>query len=234
MEDDATSLGFFALRQGSSGPVLTFGGLRVANTWVPESGATTFAFIEYQSMLVGIWYQHQEQIQAGMLVGDWWPNQDPAFSVFLYNGIQYLPATTAVPGEGYWMNNSLTETYSYPAIGIVAHDPIPVTIGWNMIGGYETSPTITALKAANPQITGSVFEYNGIQYFPATNLVPGYGYWVEVTTTDPITIPSALSKGSGEVVELFKEDWGRITLTDAEGKSYTLYAVKGEVDLRPV
>ncbi len=168
---------------------------------------------------------------AGMLVGDWWPNQDPAFSVFLYNGIQYLPATTAVPGDGYWMNNSLTETYSYPAIGIVAHDPIPVTIGWNMIGGYETSPTITALKAANPQITGSVFEYNGIQYFPATNLVPGYGYWVEVTTTDPITIPSALSKGSGEVVELFKEDWGRITLTDAEGKSYTLYAVKGEVDL---
>ncbi len=35
----------------------------------------------------------------------------------------------------------------------------------------------------------------------------------------------------GEVVELFKEDWGKITITDAAGISSTLYAVKGEVDL---
>ncbi len=46
-----------------------------------------------------------------------------------------------------------------------------------------------------------------------------------------IVIPEVLAKGSGEVVELFKSDWGKIILTDAAGKSYTLYAVKGEVDL---
>ncbi len=40
---DPTSLAFFALRQGFNGPGLTFGGLRVATTWVPESGSTTFA-----------------------------------------------------------------------------------------------------------------------------------------------------------------------------------------------
>jgi hypothetical protein len=40
-----------------------------------------------------------------------------------------------------------------------------------------------------------------------------------------------LSKGSVEVVEYFKEDWGKIILTDAAGTSYTLYAVNGEVDL---
>ncbi|MDZ7624257.1 MAG: hypothetical protein U5J96_07425 [Ignavibacteriaceae bacterium] len=96
------------------------------------------------------------------------------------------------------MNNTVVETYSYPAIQIVAHDPIPVTINWNMIGGYETSPTIVALKAANPQITGSVFGYNGIQYVAADNLVPGYGYWANVTNTNPIVIPDALSKGSEE------------------------------------
>ena len=166
---------------------------------------------------------------AGMEVGTWWPNQTG--SVFGYNGIQYVPVDEATPGEGYWMNNTVGETYSYPAIGIVAHDPIPVTINWNMIGGYETSPTITALKAANPQIIGSVFGYNGIQYVEATNLVPGYGYWVNVTSTEAIVIPDVLSKGSGEVVERFKDDWGRIILTDAEGSSYTLYAVKGEVEL---
>ncbi len=99
-----------------------------------------------------------------------------------------------------------------------------------MIGGYETSPTITALKAANPQITGTVWGFNGTQYVAATNLVPGYGYWVKITAAGNITIPDALAKGN-EVVELFKEDWGRIILTDAAGLSYTLYAVKGEVDL---
>ena len=92
------------------------------------------------------------------------------------------------------MNNTVAETYSYPAIGIVPHDPIPVTIGWNMIGGYETSPTITALKTANSQITGTVWGFNGVQYVPATNLVPGYGYWVYVTTTDPIVIPDRINK----------------------------------------
>jgi len=167
---------------------------------------------------------------AGMAVGDWWSNLTG--TVWLFNGIQYIAATTVTPGVGYWMENTVDETYSYPGIEIVAHDPIPVQTGWNMIGGYETSPTIAALTAANPHITGTVWAYNGIQYVPATNLVPGYGYWVEVTNADPIVIPAVpFAKGSGEVVELFKEDWGRIILTDALGKSYTLYAVEGEVDL---
>jgi len=129
------------------------------------------------------------------------------------------------------MKNTLTETYSYAAIEIVTHDPILATLGWNMIGGYENSPSITSLKAANPQITGSVFGFNGTQYVAADNLMPGYGYWVKVTSAGDITIPDVLSRGSGEVVELFKEDWGRITITDATGISSTLYAVKGEVDL---
>jgi enterochelin esterase family protein len=172
----------------------------------------------------------------GMEVGTWWPRQTG--SVFGYNGIQYVEVSDATTGEGYWMNNTVEETYSYPAIEIVPHDPIPVTIGWNMIGGYETSPTITALKATNPQIIGSVFGYNGIQYVEATNLVPGYGYWLNITSEDPIVIPDVLSKVSAEVAERFKQDlptgkagWGRIVMTDAAGISTTLYAVNGEVDL---
>jgi len=165
----------------------------------------------------------------GMAVGVWWPNLTG--TVFSFDGVQYQPQTDATPGVGYWMKNTVDETYNYPAIEIVAHDPIPVTVGWNIIGGYETSPTIVALKAANSQITGTVFGFDGVQYVPATNLVPGNGYWVEVTTDDDLIYPTVLSKGSGEVVELFKEDWGRIILTDALGKSYTLYAVVGEVDL---
>ena len=165
----------------------------------------------------------------GMGVGTWWAHKTG--TVWGFNGVQYIAKTVATPGEGYWMKNTVAETYSYPAIEIVAHNPIPVTTGWNMIGGYETSPTIVALKAANPQITGTVWGFNGVQYVAATNLVPGYSYWVKVTSAGDITIPDALSKGDGKVVELFKEDWGRITITDAAGISSTLYAVKGEIDL---
>jgi hypothetical protein len=165
----------------------------------------------------------------GMGVGTWWPHKTG--TVWGFNGTQYLAKTTAVPGEGYWMKNTLAETYNYPAIQIVAHNPIPVTLGWNMIGGYETSPTIVALKAANPQITGTVWGFNGVQYVAATNLVPGYSYWVKETSAGTITIPGVIAKGNGEVAEYFKEDWGKVTITDAAGRSNTLYAVKGEVDL---
>jgi hypothetical protein len=165
---------------------------------------------------------------AGMEVGTWWTHKTG--TVWGFNGVQYVAATDATPGKGYWMKNTLAETYNYPAITIVTHNPVPVTLGWNLVGGYETSPTITSLKAANPQITGTVWGFNGTQYVAATNLVPGYGYWVKVTSAGNITIPDALAKGNEEVA-LFKEDWGRIILTDAAGLSYTLYSVKGEVDL---
>jgi hypothetical protein len=163
--------------------------------------------------------------QAGMEVGTWWPHKTG--TVWGFNGTQYVAKTVATPGEGYWMKNTLTETYNYPAIQIVAHNPIPVTLGWNMIGGYETSPTIVALKAANPQIMGTIWSFNGIQYVIATNLVPGYSYWVKVTSAGTITIPDAMAKGE-TTAEIFPESWGKIILTDATGLNFTLYAVKGD------
>ena len=87
-------------------------------------------------------------------VATWWPHKTG--TVWGFNGFQYVSETVTTPGEGYWMKNTLAETYNYPAITIVPHNPIPATLGWNMLGGYETSPTTTALKAANPQITGTV------------------------------------------------------------------------------
>jgi len=162
-------------------------------------------------------------------VTTWWSNLTG--SVFKFSG-GYVSTTTAATGEGYWMKNSGAEIYNYPAIEIVTHDPIPALTGWNMIGGYENSAAVSGLTTNPPGlISGSVFGYSG-GYVPATNLVPGYGYWIKLTGDGVINIPSTpLSKGSGEVVEYIQDDWGKITITDNGGKSYTLYAVKGEVDL---
>ena len=64
----------------------------------------------------------------------------------------------------------------------------------------------------------------------ATTLDPGYGYWIKLTGAGQIIIPETYGKRN-EPVEYFPDDWGKIVLTDAAGINYTLYAVKGEVDL---
>ncbi len=163
-------------------------------------------------------------------VGTWWPNLTG--TVWGFNGTIYQARTVTTPGEGYWMKNVGSETYSYTGIEIVTHNAIAATAGWNMIGGYETSVATSGLTTVpSGQQTGTIWGFNGTVYTAATTFEPGKGYWVKTLSACDIVIPEALSKGSGEVVDLFKEDWGKIILTDAAGKSYTLYAVKGEVDL---
>ena len=145
----------------------------------------------------------------------------------------YSVVTNTTPGEGYWMLHTGAQTYNYPAIQIVNHDPIPLTTGWNMIGGYENTPLVSGLTTTPPGliVAGTVYGWTG-SYTNATNLVPGYGYWVLSTGNGSINPPTVLADGSAkQVAQEDKSEWGKITLTDASGKSYTLYAVNGEVNL---
>jgi endonuclease/exonuclease/phosphatase family metal-dependent hydrolase len=169
-------------------------------------------------------------------VNTWWQYRDLTANVFKYVG-GYQIVNTATPTEGYWMKHSGDRTYNtgdeWPAGGIqiVPHDPITAAAGWNLIGGYENTVATGGLTTTPPGlISGPVYGYSG-GYQIATNLVPGYGYWIKLTGAGQINIPDGLAKGNREVVEWFKDDWGRITITDVSGKSFTLYAVKGEVDL---
>ncbi|MBT8380856.1 MAG: T9SS type A sorting domain-containing protein [Ignavibacteria bacterium] len=221
---DPTSLAFFALRQGSNGPGLTLGGLRVADTWVPEAGSTTFPLAV--TILDG-WNMVSVpgNNPAGMGVSTWWPGLTG--SVFGYSG-GYTIVTTTNPGEGYWMKHVGPTVYNYAAINIVPHTDVPLVTGWNMIGLYENSEPAGGLVTSPPGIIiGSIFGFNG-GYVVAATIDAGYAYWVKATGPGVI---AGLVPPTGKVVELFKEDWGKITITDATGKSFTLYAVAGEVNL---
>ena len=169
-------------------------------------------------------------------VTTWWSGKDPAAGVFKFSG-GYQAVTTAVPGTGYWMKNLGTNTYNtgdeWPAGGIqiVAHNPITAATGWNLFGGYETTVATSGLTTTPAGlITGSVFKYS-LGYTVATTIVPGYGYWVKLTGSGSINIPVALAKGNENPNELIKSDWGKITITDALGRNYVLYAVNGGMDL---
>jgi len=169
-------------------------------------------------------------------VTTWWSGKDPAAGVFRFSG-GYLPVTTTAPGQGYWMKNLGANTYNtgdeWPASGIqiVSHDPISGALGWNLFGGYETTVATAGLTTTPAGlITGSVFQYSS-GYTVATNLVPGYGYWINLSGAGSINIPTSLAKGLAKTTEVNTTEWGKIIITDAAGKSYTLYSVKGEVNL---
>ena len=93
-------------------------------------------------------------------VTTWWSGKDPAAGVFRFSG-GYLPVTTTIPGQGYWMKHLGANTYNYPAIQIVTHNQITAATGWNLIGGYETSVATSGITTTPTGLqTGSVFGYS--------------------------------------------------------------------------
>ena len=231
---DAASLGMFALRQGSASNAasLILGGIRVNNTWLTGSTNT----FQLSVSIANGWNMVSVPgiNPAGQGVNNWWINHTGTVYKFVpgsgYNGI-----TTTTPGEGYWMKNNSAEVYNtgdeWPAGGIqiVTHNPISVALGWNMFGGYEDIVNTTALTTTPPgQIVFPIYKFvSGTGYQTATQIVPGYGYWVKVSSACQINVPDVFAKGNQKQEEFFRNDWGRIILTDAVGDSYTLYAVKG-------
>ena len=169
-------------------------------------------------------------------VTTWWSGKDPAAGVFKYSG-SYQMVTTTELRTGYWMKNLVNQTYStgdeWPASGIlaVAQDAINGNAGWNLIGGYEYNAAVSGITTTPPGLQDSpVYGYNG-GYQMVDYLVPGYGYWIKLSGNGLINLPGQTFKGSSDITKHIKQDWGMIIIIDAEGRSYSLYAVKGEVDL---
>ncbi len=182
----------------------------------------------------------------GMDITNWWADLTGTVYKFV-PGSGYSGITTTTPGEGYWMKNAGTETYNYPSLQVVTHNPISASSGWNMFGGYENSEDVTTLTSTPPdQIVYPIYKYvPGAGYQNATTLDPGYGYWIKVLSDcqiNTLVVPANLSKNAEKYFKdnlangqaglpISQVNWGKITVTDATGSSYTLYAVKGQVDL---
>lgn len=163
-------------------------------------------------------------------VDTWWAFRDPSANVFRFVA-GYQQVTDVTPGIGYWMKHAGDRTYNtgdeWPAGGIqiVPHDPLTAAAGWNLIGGYELSVTAANVSTIPPGLqSGPIFKY-ATGYQIATTIDPGYGYWIKLTAAGQIIIPESFSKENKQK-EFFPQGWGKILLTDAEGRHYTLYAIK--------
>ena len=167
-------------------------------------------------------------------IDNWWPYRNMIASVYNYANSFYQSVSELTPGVGYWMKHSGARTYStgeeWPERGIqlVVHNLINAHSGWNIFGVYEESvPSAGLTTIPSGLISGTIYGYSG-GYFVPSQLVPGRGYWIKLNNDGQIIIPDVSLKSNNQEIKWFKDDWGKITLTDAVGNNYTLYAVKGD------
>ena len=171
---------------------------------------------------------------SGDDVNIWWPHKFPG-PVFTFIG-SYQQVSFPSTGVGYWVRNSDTRTYNtgdeWPRFIKVPHNPIPASSGWNMLGFYEDTIAVADLLALNPNIIPPIYGFNAGGYGTVDSVCPGYGYWARVSQASNIIVPSALP---GDIYTLQKEEdkseWGRLIISDASGKSFTLYSAAEGVNL---
>ena len=173
----------------------------------------------------------------GQGVSIWWPGRTPGSVVYRSIGGYYESVTTTTPGEGYWMNHTGDNLYNtgdeWPTGGIqrVLNWPINVSEGWNLIGGFEKIVQTNQITTTPPGlIIGPIYTYSD-RYQIATTIEPGRGYIVKLNGPGQINFQSGFIKENGKEVEYFKDDWGRIIITDNANRNITLYAVNEETDL---
>ena len=97
---------------------------------------------------------------------------------------------------------------------------------------YEEDIPVSQITTTPPGIIATYFFGFEDGYYIADTLKSGKGYWVRVTEDGVINLNGgALAKdGEQEQIAKIDKDWGRIKITDSEGKSITLYATEEEIE----
>ena len=149
---------------------------------------------------------------------------------FGYDG-GYVQADTLNTGTGYWLKFNSNEQIQI--CGTTLGDTVPVKTGWNLIGAYEHNIPLNQVTSTPPGIIATYFFgfYDG--YYIADTLKSGKGYWVRVTqdgvlnlNSNPLEIGVLAKRQLAEI----DPNWGKIKISDKEGKSITLFATEKEIN----
>jgi hypothetical protein len=121
----------------------------------------------------------------------------------------------------------------WPASGIikVPNDPFFRSAGWNLIGVYQCPVAAADIQTIPPGCLSSPIYGYSTGYQIVDTLFPGYAYWVKLSCSAQIVLPPCGAARQSKLTKYIKEDWGKIIIDDATGRSYTLYAINGQVDL---
>ncbi len=150
--------------------------------------------------------------------------------VYYFNGSGYQIVDILQNGKGYIVQ------FSFPQYifidGESVSSPIQVLEGWNLIGPFDKNiPISQVYSIPSGIITSDFFEFNGQSYLISNILGVGKGYWVKVTSDGIINLNGgSLSKDEGKQLAQIDKDWGRITITDYDDKSITLYTAEDQIE----
>ena len=205
------------------------------NNHIHLSGTATFPLtvsIENDWNLISIPGFHP----VDQKIDTWWVNRDPNTSVF---NSSYQAVTTLEPGNGYWMKHSGAQVYNigeeWPSEGMFysPNYPIIARSGWNLIGVYNYNLSVAEITTTPAGLQNEfVYGFTPNNGYTATNiLTPGNGYLIYLTSAGLINLPDSGYSGVPNKADYTKEDWGKIVITDNADKSYTLYAIKGNINL---
>jgi len=147
---------------------------------------------------------------------------------FIFQNTAYhdAPNDSLVPGNGAWLKFDTAQGVSVSGLRISALD-IPVTGGWNLFGSLSSPVDAISIVSTPPNlVTGATYYgYSDTGYFATFTLEPGRAYWVNTLGAGslhltPAAAASAQKKGMQSAA---LRSFNTITLTDAKGRSRTLY-----------
>ncbi|MBI2418563.1 MAG: hypothetical protein HYV28_11820, partial [Ignavibacteriales bacterium] len=146
-----------------------------------------------------------------------------------YNN-NYVLSTTLALGKGYFLRYPQAATISICGTPSAVRT-VPVNAGWNIIGAYDFTATVSGITTTPPSILTSPFYGYSNGYQQATALTTGKGYWVRASQAGTLNLPTGLVKeGDAITGNTIDKQWGRVIITDAEGKSFTLFTAKEAVN----
>lgn len=154
---------------------------------------------------------------------------------FFQTGSSYQPIASGdvlPPGEGFWANcaSGTVEISGQP----VGSQTTSVDGGWNLIGPFADPVQATSVTSDPPGLRQSPFyRYDAVSgYRVADSLRPGHGYWVQMGAAGTLdlsgtganqTAVAAPADARRPVVPSETATGVRLTLTDADGRSRSLY-----------
>lgn len=142
----------------------------------------------------------------------------------LYSWVGYYQLDDSLEiGEGYWLRNSVEED-----VIIEGTEFNSVTLdlmeGWNMIAGPSGDVALANVDdPGNIIIENTLYDWAGY-YVLADTIKQGHGYWIRTNAAGQITISlDSQSTTSLAKNEVDLDDYPSISVTDAGGKSRTLF-----------
>lgn len=152
-----------------------------------------------------------------------------AVSSAFYFSNGYVSSNILENDLGYWIKFDNSE--NIPISGNNIDNNIAVVEGWNLIGGNNSAREVSEISSTPSNIIQSAFfSFNG-GYTPATEVIPGKGYWVKVSEAGTIHLTSELNKKSNQTLDFEKlNNLAQLIIKDYSGNSSVLYLSENSIN----